>query len=163
MQIIFSQQKKYKQERLSRKPVFGAGLTTRVMEQINQADVFKISNRLASKGIDSDFQGNKTIAWCCSKTVEIFEEINKKFEMNLALPEGIYVKDFEELNIPKDNLAAFCNLTRSKLIKNSNSDTPAKTLFFNSFQTKLNYYDSFLMPLSTISPEYKTYFLSNVT
>ena len=51
-------------------------MTNKMANEIQTADVFKISNNLAKKGIDSEFQGNKVIAWCSNKVVEIFENIN---------------------------------------------------------------------------------------
>jgi len=114
---------------------FGAGLTPQILNEIHQTDVMKISNRLAKQGILTDFQANKVIAWCCDKAVGIFEQLNKDFGMHLALPERIYVEDFEKLNIEKNSLAGFCNLARNGLKKNSNEIFPAKTLFFNTFET----------------------------
>lgn len=114
---------------------FGAGLTPRIIQEIHQSDVLEISNQLARKGIKTDFNGNKVIAWCSNKTVEIFEQLNKKFGMHLALPDGIYVEDFDKLNIPQKTLASFCNLAPTNLRKTPNGRVPAKTLFFNTFET----------------------------
>lgn len=116
---------------------FGAGLTPKMIQEIERTDVLEISKKLAKKGIPSDFKDNKVIAWCCDKTVEIFEQLNQRFGAKLALPKGIYVKDFAEFNVQKKSLAAFCNLAPNNLMKNSNDEIPAKTLFFNTFETAL--------------------------
>lgn len=115
----------------SQKLSFGGGLTAKMVQEIQQADVLEISNRLAQKGIPTDFKGNKVVAWCCDKTVSLFQQFNKKFGTRLALPKGIYVEDFKNLN---DNPNAFgtCNLLPSQLRKNSPKRISEKTIFFNS-------------------------------
>jgi hypothetical protein len=135
LQITFSLQNDNSVSTPKHQVDFGAGLTPSIMQEIHQADILEISNRLAKKGIRTDFKGNKVIAWCSNKTVEIFEQLNKKFGMHLALPDGIYVEDFSKLDIPKNSLASFCNLVPSNLRKNSTDSVPAKTLFFNTFET----------------------------
>lgn len=135
MQIAFSSQKNNNFNPPKYQVDFGAGFTHKMVEEIQSADVLEISNRLAKKGINTNFNGNKVVAWCGSKTVEIFEQLNKRFGTHLALPDGIYVEDFDKLNIPQKTLASFCNLAPSNLRKNSNDIVPAKTLFFNTFET----------------------------
>ena len=80
------------------------------MQEIQRADILEISSRLAKKGIPTDFKGNKIIAWCCDKTIEIFEQINQKFKTNLSLPKGIFVENFQSLNVDTPNMYGFCNL-----------------------------------------------------
>lgn len=110
---------------------FKAGLTRQMLQEIQNIDALTISNRLATKGIQTDFKGNKVVAWCCDKTIDIIQQFNKKFKAKLPLPKGIYVEDFRNLN---DNPSAFgtCNLLPSYLRKNSDEIIPEKTLFFNS-------------------------------
>lgn len=114
------------------KPVFKSGLTPKMIQEIQQTDSLEISKRLAKKGIPTDFSGNKVIAWCCDKTVEILQQINKQFEQKLALPKGIYVEDFRNLNVEDPCALATCNLWFSELRKNSTEAVPSRTLFFNS-------------------------------
>lgn len=113
------------------KIAFEAGLTNQIMQEIQNADVLVISNKLAQRGINTDFKGNKIIAWCCNKTVEILDTINKNFKQKLALPEGIFVEDFKNLN---DNPTAIgtCNMLPSRLKKNSDEIILEKVIFFNS-------------------------------
>lgn len=113
---------------------FSAGLNTKLAQEIRTADVSEIVNRLAKKGIESDFKDNKVIAWCCDKTVELFQELNDKFNLKLALPKGIWVENFEKLNVDNNNMYAFCNFLPTKLKKKSDEICPGMTLVFNSFE-----------------------------
>lgn len=110
---------------------FRAGLTPKMLQEIEATDVLEISNRLAKKEIPTDFQHNKVVAWCCDKTVRIIEQFNKNFKTKLSLPKGIYVEDFRHLH---DNPNAFgtCNLLPFELRRNSKERIPEKTIFFNS-------------------------------
>jgi hypothetical protein len=105
------------------------------MHEIQTADVLEISKRLKDKGIPSYFEDNKFAAWCFDKTTTIFEQL-KRFQSKLALPTGIQAKDFWDLNIKGKYLAAFCNLTPTRLEKNSRNETPAGIIFFNTFKTE---------------------------
>lgn len=111
---------------------FKAGLTPKMMQEIQNADVLEISKKLEQKGIPNDFKGNKVIAWCCDKTVEIFEHIKK------GLPQGIFVDDFTKLNVESQTMYGFCNLRPTELYKNSNEIVPSRTIFFNTFDTIRN-------------------------
>lgn len=115
---------------------FGAGLTPKMMDEIQKADALEISDKLGQKGIPSDFKDNKVVAWGCAKTVEIFEQINKKYGTNLALPRGIYVEDFEKLNIEDKNAVGFCNMAPTYLIKGSNDITPSRVIYFDTLNNK---------------------------
>lgn len=137
---FYSQNNKLKHQRNNIS--FEAGLTPKMMQEIQNADVLEISHRLAKKGIPTDFKDNKVIAWCCGKTVDIFEQLNKKYHIKLALPKGIFVKDFEQfnfddLNINTNNMYGFCNLTPTKLIKNSDEITPSKVIYYNTLKQKM--------------------------
>lgn len=116
---------------------FEAGLTPKMWQEIQGTDVLSISNKLAKKGIPTDFQGNKIIAWCSDKSVEIFEQLNKQFGTNFRLPKGIYVEDFNKLNIDDSNLFGFCNAFPTELKKSSTEIIDGGTLWFNSFETAL--------------------------
>ena len=75
-------------------PNFRAGLTSAMRSEIRSVDVAKVSEALQKQGIQSDFKGNKMLAWCSLKSVEIINEINKRFGVKLGLPKGIFVEDF---------------------------------------------------------------------
>lgn len=111
---------------------YKSGLTPKMLSEIQNADVLAISNRLAKKGIKSDFKSNKIIAWCCVKSVQIIQQLNKTFGQKLSLPKGIYVEDFRDLNIENPDILGTCNLRLSELRKNSTDAVPSRTLFFNS-------------------------------
>lgn len=116
---------------------FEAGLTPKMMQEIQQADVLEISARLAKKGIPTNFKGNRAIAWCSEKALRIIEQLNERFDAKLAMPKGVFVEDFAELNLPDTEKSSygFCNFRPTKLKKNSDEIVPAETVFFNSFDT----------------------------
>ncbi len=117
---------------------FSAGMTQKIALQIQNTDTFKISNDLAKKGIDSDFKGNKTVAWCSNKVVEIFEQINNLFGEKIKLPKGIYVEDFGKLNIQsKGTVLGLCNFFPAKLYKNSDKILNGNVVLFNTFETEM--------------------------
>lgn len=111
---------------------FEADLTPKMLQEIQQSDILNIANRLVKKDIQNDFRDNKVVAWCCDKTVQIFEQLNKEFGQKLALPKGIYVENFKNLNVENPLLLGTCNLKLSELRKNSDEAIPSRTLFFNS-------------------------------
>jgi len=113
---------------------FEAGLTPKMMQEIQRADILEISSRLAQKDIPTDFQGNKVVAWCSEKTVGIIQNLNERFGLKLALPKGIYVEDFGRLKVDNNKMTGFCNLLPKRLKKES-SETPEMTVFFNTFET----------------------------
>ncbi len=115
--------------------VFGAGLTREIGREMRNVNVLEISDRLTQKGIPTDFKGNKVIAWCSAKTIEVFQQLNKNFQTHLALPKGIYVEDFAGLNVDSQTMLGFCNLLPTKLIKGSSEIIPSRTVFFNTFET----------------------------
>lgn len=137
MKVVFSFQKNNSVKSQKQNIEFGAGLTPKMMQEIQKADAFEISNRLTKKGIPADFKGNKVIAWCCDKTVKVFEQLNKKYHAKLALPKGIFVEDFKNLKIDNSNIPGFCNPTSTKLKNNSNEIIDPQTIFFNNYESIL--------------------------
>ncbi len=99
MKVIFSFQNNNYIKPQNSKINFGAGLTPKMMEEIQKTDVLEISKKFVQKGISTDFKGNKVIAWCCDKTVVILEELNNRFGQKLALPSALEVENFERLNV----------------------------------------------------------------
>lgn len=136
VKVVFSLKKNNSTEPQTRKISFEAGLTPKIMQEIQKADVLEISKKLAKKGIPADFKDNKVIAWCCNKAIEIFEQLNKNYKQGLALPKGIFVEDFEKLNIEHPNMYGFCNLQPTKLIKKSDNLVPSRVIYFNNFKTQ---------------------------
>ena len=57
---------------------FKAGLTPKIMKDIQAVNPTEISQYLSNKEIVTNFQDNKIIAWCCAKVVEIIEYINNQ-------------------------------------------------------------------------------------
>lgn len=114
---------------------FKAGLTPKIMKDIQAVNPTEISQYLSNKEIVTNFQDNKIIAWCCAKVVEIIEYINNHYNQKLSLPKGIFVENFNNLKIPSTNIFGFCNLQPVKLYHN-NEVIPSRVLFFNSFKNK---------------------------
>jgi len=136
LKVIFLSQKNNSSKLQNSQMNFGAGLTPKMMQEIQQADVLEISKKLAQKGIPTNFKGNKVIAWCCDKTVEILEQLNKKTGQKFVLPRGIFVEDFEKLNIEDKNAIGFCNLAPTKLVKNSDEIIPSRVIYFDTLAQK---------------------------
>lgn len=114
---------------------FGAGLTPKMMQEIQETDVLAISKKFEKMGVPVDFKENKVIAWCSDKTTEIFQELKQNFGIKFNLPKGIFVEDLSKLNIDTPNAHGFCNLQPVELYKNSNKVIPSRVIFFNNFET----------------------------
>lgn len=112
--------------------VFGAGLTSKMMQEIQETDALEISRKLAKKGIPTDFKDNKVVAWCCDKIMAIFEQLNEKYKLRLTLPAGIYVEDFRLLREQDPNDLGTCNMLPTKLKLYSDDVIQPQTIFFNS-------------------------------
>ncbi len=115
---------------------FQRGLTPQIAKQIEQADIVEISRQIKKMNIDCDFKDNKVISWSCAKIIEIIETLNKTFNQKFALPKAIYVDDFARLNIDysinsSETIYGLCNLTPTKLLKDTDTIIPSRVLFFN--------------------------------
>ncbi len=116
---------------------FKAGLTNRMKRQISSCNVQKVSAEFSRFNIPTDFKDNKVIAWASLKCLQIIQSLNSKYNLNLALPNGIFVEDFTNLDIPDDqNLLGFCTTIPSPFLKNSKKMFPGKTIFFNRYPNK---------------------------
>ena len=110
---------------------FKAGLTAKIVREISSVSTDKVSRELEYQGIYSDFRNNKVVAWSCACLVNMFNMINKHTNQKLALPKGIYICNFDNLNIQNSSMYGFCNLVPVKLYKNSEKIVPEQMLFFN--------------------------------
>ena len=108
-------------------PNFQAGLTKQIQSEIKRCDIKKISKAFTRAGIETDFKNNKTIAWCSLKCLKIFKNLG------LPLPKGVFVEDFNKLNIGDLNVSAFNNVLPTFLYKDNNEITEGQTIFFNEF------------------------------
>lgn len=122
----------------SNKTTFRAGLTNQIKNEINSCDVRKISHELRNVNIESDFKGNKVVAWCVFQCTKLITEINNKYGLNLALPKGIFVEDFSKLNVNNQDAFGFMNFAPTFLHSDKKIITPEKTIFFNEFKD-MNY------------------------
>ena len=114
---------------------FKSGMTPQIMKQIQNCDVTEISKKLADKDIITDFNGNKVVAWCCDKIVDIFGQIKKKSGVNLALPKEIHVENFDNLKVYKKALG-FCTVFASEVYLNKDDISQGRSIFFNSLESE---------------------------
>jgi len=114
---------------------FQAGLTSKIAQEIEAADVVQISKKLAQKGVSTDFGDNKVLAYCCKKMSNIIDFLNQEHKLKLASPKGIYAIDFEKLNVDDKKMHSFCNLQPFQLHKASGEITPSRVLFFNTLES----------------------------
>lgn len=116
---------------------FKAGLTNRMKKQISSCNTQKVSAEFSRYGIPTDFKENKVIAWSSLKCLQIIQSLNSKYNLNLALPSGIFVEDFTNLDIPENqNILGFCSTVPRAFLKNSKKMFPGKTIFFNRYPNK---------------------------
>ena len=120
------------------KQTFKAGLTKQIKNEINSCNTQKISNELLKLNIKSDFKENKVIAWCALQCTKLIMEINNRYGLNLALPNGIFVEDFNLLNVNNRDAFGFMNFAPTFLHSDKKIITPEKTIFFNEFKD-MNY------------------------
>lgn len=117
---------------------FRAGLTRQLKQEIHSSDIDKISRIISNHGIQNDFKGNKLIAWCSLKCLEIVNKLNNDYNLKLGLPKEIFVEDFKWLNVSDKNAAGVTNFAPTQLYKENNTIIPERTIFFNEFKS-LNY------------------------
>lgn len=113
---------------------FQAGLTKQIKNEIVSSDVKRISDYISKNGIPNDFKGNKLIAWCSLKCLEIIKTLNKEYNLRLGLPKGIFVEDFKSLNISNQQSAGVTNFAPCQLHLKNKTIFPEKTIFFNEFK-----------------------------
>lgn len=132
MRDIYNNSTPFDSKRLS----FKAGLSSKIADGIRNTDVSYISKKLTESGIDNNLRNNKMVAWCCDATLSLFDSLKKDFHIKLKKPQGLYVEDFQNLNINNRESFAFCNLFPSKLKDTSDKIYKDRTVFFNSFNAE---------------------------
>lgn len=65
-----------------------------MQSEIHAADVRKISQEFAKNGIQTDFKGNKVVAWCSLMCYQIIKGLNTNYGLKLGLPNGIFLDMF---------------------------------------------------------------------
>ncbi len=111
---------------------FNSGMTPVIKSAILNSRPDDISQSFYNRGITTQFSEDRTIAWCCAKVCEIIDELNNRYNIQIALPKGIIVEDFNKLDIENKSARGFVNLFPSKIYKNSDEVIPEQTIFFNS-------------------------------
>lgn len=112
---------------------FGAGWSAKIEREIINCKIPDIADTFEKQGIETDFKDNKVIAWCSLKTLEIFNELNQKYKLNLKLPKAVYVEDFSKLHEQNPEEYGICNWYPGYLKKDSDKIYPERTVIFNSF------------------------------
>ena len=131
-----------KVQSLNNNPTFNAGLTKQMKSEISACNVENIENFFAKNNINTDFKNNKVIAWCSLKSFQLINEFNRKFHLNLGVPNGIFVEDFKNLKNINEYSAAFTNFAPTYLYRDKNLVVPEKTIFFNTGEIDWNKLDS---------------------
>lgn len=120
-------------QKSKKKLSFGYGWTLKVSEGVKCCDIEQITDQMEKRGIETDFAGNKVIAWCSQQAISIFNHLNKEYGLKLDLPKSIFVEDFSKLKLDGHNDYGICNWYPSYLKEHSEKIYPEKTVFFNSF------------------------------
>jgi hypothetical protein len=114
---------------------FGAGWSVQIEKEIEKCNISQITDTFNKQGITTDFKDNKVVAWCSLKTLQIFNELNRKYKLKLALPKAIYVEDFSKLKEQNSNEYGICNWYPAYLKKDSDKVYSERTVLFNSFES----------------------------
>lgn len=121
---------------------FNAGLTKQMKSEISACKVDNIEKLFAKNNISTDFKNNKVLAWCCAKCFQFVKELNRKYNLNLGVPEGIFAEDFRELKNINEYSAGFTNFAPAYLYRKKDVIVPEKTIFFNTNEIDWNEIDS---------------------
>ena len=114
-----------------RKINFTGGLSNKIRTEINNTSPTKLAQVLAKDSIVADFDNNKTIAWCCTKVVELLKKIQKLYGISIKFPNNIFVKDLNTLEYNNSDIYGFTNFLPCKITKNTDEITPAVSIIFN--------------------------------
>lgn len=115
---------------------FNGGITKTIQSEIKSCHPEKVSKELSKLSISSNFKDNKIVAWCCGKSIELLHLLNQKYGLNLPLPSGILVEDFNKLNILDIDAPAFCNHAPTLIYKDSPDVIPHNFIFINEYPTE---------------------------
>ena len=112
---------------------FRSGLTSKMKNEIKACDVDKITKNFIDKGIAADFKGNKVLAWCSLKCMEIIDFLNKNYDLKLGLPRGIIVENFNILRTANTESDAFCSAIPASLYQGDDYILPENVIFINEY------------------------------
>lgn len=117
---------------------FQAGLTAGMRAEMRAVDVGKVTSEFVKRGVACDFKGNQVVAWCSLKTLQIIEDLNKRFGLNWGLPNGVFVEDFKLFETKNKGSFGFTNTLPRQVYPEKDTIIPEKTIFFNEF-ARYNY------------------------
>ena len=112
---------------------FRAGLTKQMQSEILSCNVKDIESYFIKNNICADFKENKFVAWCSLKCLELIKEFNKKYNINLGLPNGIFVEDFRKLKNVNESSAGLANFAPTHIYLDKDVVVPEKTIFYNTY------------------------------
>ena len=68
----------------------------------------------------------KLIAWCSLQCLKLIKFMNEKYGLNLGIPKGIFVEDFNKLKIVEKEATGFLNFAPAKLYLGDDKIIPEK-------------------------------------
>ncbi len=112
---------------------FCGGMTSKIKSEIASTDCKRIEAALfREQGINTDFAGNKVIAWCVKKVTDIFTELNNKYKLNLFFPQNVMTEDLRKFKgMPENMIYGFTNFLPCRLYKNEDTILPPMSIVFN--------------------------------
>lgn len=130
MKFTFSIQTNNNYQPQKQRMAFGAGLTSAMQQEIRHTDILAVSQKLAQRGIPSNFRGDKRVAWFSGKIIDIVQQF-RRFRIKSPILKGLGVEDFVYLHTHPDAFGT-CTLLPYRLKRNSEEVIPENTIFFNS-------------------------------
>ena len=110
---------------------YAGGLTKPMISDIRRVDVFSVQTHFLQHNINTNFEGNKFLAWASVRVFEVLKGIQKQFNLNLGMPKNILVEDFSKLKINNyEKTYGFTNLVPCRLHKASENVTPSFSIIF---------------------------------
>lgn len=122
---------------------FQRGLTPQMAKEIASVNTIEISSEFIKNGIPTYFGNNKLIAWCSLKVFQIIQELNKKYNLNLVSPKGIFIDKFENMTVDAKNAFGFTTGTLCRLYKNNDTIFDINTIFFKDKTYSPESFDEF--------------------
>ena len=113
---------------------FKAGMGNNVLSEIARTDCAKVQYELLHRNyIDADFANNKIIAWSVAKVVEMFTEMQRKYNRTFFSPIQIRTESLDKIGREeeKNYATGYVNFLPAMLHKASDKVTPAMSIIFN--------------------------------
>ncbi len=110
---------------------FSSGLTTKLLLKEKCTNPCKLETYLNKEfGIETNFSGNKTMAYANTLCAQIFQKLSKKMNFNFLFPPFIRIYNKTSL-IEKNSASNFC-IHDSKAILIDDNPFPGRSIFFEN-------------------------------